>query len=123
MKSSRDQAAMSRPSAAYEEDLAYIHDVGYDFHARGLAPALLKFLEGAGVAGSGVGDLGCGSGIWARALQEAGYQPVGVDISPAMIALARRRVPGGRFHVASFLDFELPPCRAITALGEVLCFQ
>jgi SAM-dependent methyltransferase len=52
----------------------------------------------------------------------ANYQPVGIDISPAMIALARQRVPSGEFHVASFLDFPLPPCGAITALGEVVCY-
>jgi hypothetical protein len=39
-----------------------------------------------------------------------------------MIELARQRVPSGEFHVASFLDFPLPRCSAITALGEVVCF-
>src|SRR5262249_38306310 len=52
----------------------------------------------------------------------AGYDVVGVDQSRAMIRLARRRAPRARFHVASFLDFDLPHCRAITALGEVLFF-
>jgi len=113
---------MKRSSDAYGDDLAYIHNVGYDFHARGLAPALLKLLEKARLAGSVIVDVGCGGGIWAEQLAKAGYQPVGIDISPAMIALARQRVPSGEFHVASFLDFPLPRCRAITALGEVVCF-
>jgi SAM-dependent methyltransferase len=106
----------------YAEDLAYIHDRGYDFHARGLAAGLLNLLDAADLTNKTVVDLGCGSGIWAAALDQAGYRPVGVDISPAMIALARLRVPGGEFHVASFLDVELPACRAITALGEVVCY-
>ena len=44
---------------------------------------------------------------------------VGLDISPAMIEIARRRVPEAEFHVQSFLQFRLPTCRAVTALGEV----
>ncbi len=113
---------MKRSSNAYGDDLAYIHNVGYDFHARGLAPALLALLEKARLNSSVVVDVGCGGGIWAQQLARAGYQPVGIDISPAMIALARQRLPNGDFHVASFLDFDLPPCGAITALGEVVCF-
>jgi SAM-dependent methyltransferase len=113
---------VTAPSSAYDEDLAYIHDVGYDFHARGLAPALLRLLKSI-PAGSVVVDLGCGSGIWAMQLAESGFHPVGVDYSAAMIAMASRRLPGGEFHVGSFLDFELPPCGAITALGEVVCYQ
>src|SRR5262245_51882423 len=113
---------MTQAATAYTEDLAYIHDAGYDFHARGLAPGVLAILKQAGLAGSMVVDLGCGSGIWAADLKRAGFRPVGVDISSAMIGLARRRVPQGEFHVASFLDFDLPPCGAITAFGEVLCY-
>jgi len=113
---------MRASSPAYTDDLAYIHDVGYDFHARGLASGLLEILNKARLSGSVVVDLGCGSGIWADQLQRAGYCSIGVDLSPAMIALAKRRCPKGEFHVASFLDFDLQPCGAITAFGEVLCY-
>ncbi len=114
---------MAATPLAFGDDLAYIHDAGYDFHARGLAPPVLAMLKPAGLAGSVVVDLGCGSGIWAAELQQAGYRPIGVDISPAMIALAKGRVPDGEFHVASLLDFDFPPCGAITSLGEVVCYQ
>jgi SAM-dependent methyltransferase len=105
-------------SPAYETDLAYVHDVGFGGFARGAAPGLLSLLRRAGVAGR-VMDLGCGGGIWARELADAGYQVVGVDISPAMIDLARRRVPEATFQVGSFLQFDIPFCGAVTALGEV----
>jgi SAM-dependent methyltransferase len=104
---------------AYASDLAYIHDQGFGAFAKGAAPGLLNLLCQNGIPNGRVVDLGCGSGIWARELTDAGYQVVGVDISPAMIELARRRAPEAEFHVKSFLRFRLPPCRAVTALGEV----
>lgn len=112
-----------RQSTAYGRDLAYVHDVGYGGFAHGCAEGLLKILGAAGIQDGCVVDLGCGSGIWAGHLHQAGYSPLGVDISPAMVDLARRRFPEAEFQVASFLRCKLPRCRAVTALGEVLCYQ
>jgi SAM-dependent methyltransferase len=106
-------------SKAYQEDLAYIHDTGFGDFARTSAPGILALLRQNGIRTGRVVDLGCGSGIWARELSDAGYKVVGVDISPAMIAHARQRVPEGEFHADSFLRFELPECGTVTALGEV----
>lgn len=103
---------------AYNSDLAYIHDVGFGDFATSAAPSLLAMLRRNRISRGLVVDLGCGSGLWARALAEAGYEVLGIDLSPAMIALARERVPAGRFEVGSLLDAELPPCVAVTALGE-----
>jgi SAM-dependent methyltransferase len=103
----------------YRDDLAYIHDTGFGGFARNSAPGLLNLLLKNGISDGLVVDLGCGSGIWARELADHGYDVVGVDISPAMIALARQRVPEAQFHAKSFLDFEMPACQAATALGEV----
>lgn len=106
-------------SAAYDTDLAYIHDRGYGGFARGAAPGLLETLREAGICQGLVVDLGCGSGIWGGELVQAGYSVVGADISPAMIELARRRVPQAQWHVAPLGQFPIPPCKAVTALGEV----
>ncbi len=108
---------------AYENDLAYIHDTGYGEFARKSAPGLLQLFRARGMTAGPVVDLGCGSGIWARALADAGYDVIGADLSPAMIELARRRVPEAAFHVHSFVGFPIPPCRAVTALGEVFNYQ
>ena len=105
-------------TAAYEEDLAYIHDVGYGAFAESAAQGILDLFRKEGLASGTVADLGCGSGIWARALDAAGYGVFGVDISAAMIALCRQRVPRGRFEVGSLFQVELPPCVAVTSLGE-----
>jgi SAM-dependent methyltransferase len=103
---------------AYGPDLAYAHDVGYGDFARDAAPDLLRRLGETRLAGGLVVDLGCGSGIWARALVDAGFEVVGVDVSADMLAIARERAPEARFVHASLLDAELPPCAAVTAISE-----
>ncbi len=65
-------------------------------------------------------DLGCGSGQWARELLRAGYRVLGIDISEAMIELAREKAPAAEFRVGSLFEAELPPCDAVTAVSEVL---
>ena len=90
---------------SYQHDLAYIHDTGFGDFARSSAPCLLQLFRKNGINDGLVVDLGCGSGIWAKALVDAGYQVVGVDKSPAMIEIARQRVPEATFHVASFVEF------------------
>jgi SAM-dependent methyltransferase len=107
--------------AAYHDDLAYIHDAGFGGFARGAAAGLLPLLRQAGIMSGRVIDLGCGSGIWAGALATAGYDVLGIDLSEAMVRMARQRVPQGEFRAESFLTAELPPCAAVTALGE--CFN
>lgn len=104
---------------AYKRDLAYVHDVGFGTFAGRTAPGVLSILRKPGVSNGLVVDLGCGSGLWARRLTEAGYGVLGVDISRDMIALARERAPKGSFRTGSFLDVNFPECVAITALGEI----
>jgi len=107
---------------AYQEDVAYIHDVGFDFFARGVAPELLQIFRRADITRGLVIDLGCGSGIWAAELIRAGYEVFGVDQSEAMIRLARKKAPQAKFVRSSYLDVQLPPCDAVTSLGECLCY-
>ncbi len=105
----------------YHEDLAYVHDSGFGAFARESAPGLLAILRRRGICEGLVVDLGCGSGIWARLLCDAGYSVLGIDLSRAMIRIARKRAPEAGFRVGSFLDARLPKCDAVTSLGE--CFN
>src|SRR5262245_24727444 len=106
-------------SDAYRDDLAFIHDAGFDHFARHAAAVLVERLQAEGMTGGRVIDLGCGSGILSRAIADAGFDVLGIDLSPAMVALARERVPAGEFRVGSYLTEELPPCVAVAAVGEV----
>ena len=64
--------------------------------------------------------MGCGSGLWAQELVKSGYQTIGIDISPAFIDIARKRVPQAEFRVDSIFNAEIPPCNAVTSIGECL---
>jgi SAM-dependent methyltransferase len=104
----------------YDVDLAYIHDTGFTRFVNRAAPGLLRLLRQEGIGTGLVVDAGCGSGVWARVLTDHGYTALGIDISRAMIRLARQRAPAAKFKVASFLDAEIPSCDAVTSIGECL---
>lgn len=107
----------------YERGLAQVHDAGFGAFARAAAPVIIRRLREAGMDDGLVVDLGCGSGILAAELIEAGYDVLGVDVSGSMIAIARRRAPEGRFLRAALNDADLPPCVAVTAVGEILSYS
>jgi SAM-dependent methyltransferase len=106
---------------AYQDDLAYIHDAGFGGSARNAAALLLEELRRGGWNRGLVIDLGCGSGILSEQLAAGGFDVLGIDISAALVGLARQRVPNGRFRVESLLTAELPRCVAVAAVGE--CFN
>jgi SAM-dependent methyltransferase len=103
---------------AYDRDLAYIHDTGFTGFVRKAAPGLLRLLRQNRIFGGRVVDAGCGSGVWARELSERSYDVLGIDISAHMVRLARRQAPAAKFRIGSFLSAELPPCDAVTSIGE-----
>jgi SAM-dependent methyltransferase len=107
----------------YRDDLAYIHDAAFGYFARSAAPVLLEALQARGMRSGLVVDLGCGSGILAAKISAAGYDVLGVDLSAAMIALARERVPKGEFRQESLFTAALPSCVAITAIGECINYR
>ncbi|MEU2060405.1 class I SAM-dependent methyltransferase [Streptomyces sp. NPDC013455] len=60
--------------------------------------------------GSRVLDVGSGTGRpTARTLTEAGHRVLGVDVSPVMVELAARQVPGAEFRLADIRETPLDP--------------
>lgn len=104
----------------YGEDQASIHHREFGDLAATAAELVLAELRAAGHLAGTVVDLGCGSGILARAVTDAGYRVVGVDLSADMVELARAVAPKAELRVASVHDVEIPPAVAVTAIGEVL---
>jgi len=67
------------------------------------------FAELVRAAGAGpVADIGCGPGHVAAYLHDLGLNAFGVDLSPEMIAVARRSYPGLRFDEGSMTELDLP---------------
>lgn len=65
-----------------------------------------------------VADIGCGPGRITGHLRSLGVDAFGVDLSPEMVAVARREHPGLRFEVGSMPDLDLPDA----SLGGVLAW-
>ncbi|MUG97301.1 methyltransferase domain-containing protein [Scytonema sp. UIC 10036] len=107
----------------YKEDLAFIHDVGFSDYALKSAPGILEILKQNNIKEGLIVDLGCGSGLSAQEFVKANYQVFGVDISESMIDIARTRVPEAKFQVGSLFQTEIPPCHAVTSIGECLNYQ
>ncbi|MFD0022238.1 class I SAM-dependent methyltransferase [Streptomyces sp. NPDC058382] len=70
--------------------------------------ALALFADLVRTAGGGpVADVGCGPGRITAHLSGLGADAFGIDLSPAMIEVARRDHPGLRFEVGSMTDLDL----------------
>jgi ubiquinone/menaquinone biosynthesis C-methylase UbiE len=70
---------------------------------------LLSQIEAAGTEAAKIVDIGCGTGkpvCWA--LAGAGHDVLGIDISSAMIAAARERVPAAKFEQTDIRNFSPP---------------
>jgi SAM-dependent methyltransferase len=64
-----------------------------------------ELLHGGG--GGPVADIGCGPGYVTGYLRDAGVDVFGIDLSPEMIAIARRDHPDLRFQVGTMTDLAL----------------
>ncbi|MFJ3810190.1 class I SAM-dependent DNA methyltransferase [Streptomyces sp. NPDC090073] len=81
---------------------------------RGLITVFAELATANGTAP--VADLGSGPGYVTALLQERGVPAFGVDVSPAMVSLAREAHPQLRFHVGSMTSLDLPEA----TLGGIL---
>jgi SAM-dependent methyltransferase len=95
---------------SYDTDAA-----GYAEQVRGLLDempylraSLASFAEQVHGAGGGlVADVGCGPGYVTGHLHDAGLDVLGIDLSPEMVAIARRDFPDVRFEVGTMTDLDL----------------
>jgi SAM-dependent methyltransferase len=103
-------AWLSDTRSSYDTDAS-----GYAEQVRGLLgdkpylrASLAVFAELVHGAGGGpVADVGCGPGYVTAHLHDAGVDAFGIDLSPEMIAIARRDYPDLRFEVGNMTDLDL----------------
>jgi 2-polyprenyl-3-methyl-5-hydroxy-6-metoxy-1,4-benzoquinol methylase len=83
--------------------------------------ALLSDLGMLELTGMSVLDAGCGTGMLAELFFVLGADRIaGVDASPLAVEQASHRCPGGRFEVASLLDFDVDEQFDISCCIDVL---
>ncbi|MGA4953469.1 class I SAM-dependent DNA methyltransferase [Streptomyces lydicamycinicus] len=107
---------------AFYDAVATDYDAHFRDHlaARPMDRAVLAgFAEHVRAADAGpVADLGCGPGRVTAHLAGLGLPVFGVDLSPQMVALARRIHPRLRFEVGAMTGLELPD----GALGGIVAW-
>ena len=119
---------MTRPADDPNVDYKVLVRDGYDRCAQRYAdsrlekpPPELALLTEKLPPGAAVLDIGCGCGlpVCRELARHAGV--TGIDISPAMIALARRNVPAGTFACGDIMNAEFPDSSfdAVTAFYSV----
>ncbi|MFI1283643.1 class I SAM-dependent methyltransferase [Streptomyces sp. NPDC020858] len=124
-----ESSYLSSVRASYDAvAVDYARLVGPDLAGKPLDRAMLAaFAEcvrgdggsgGGGGGGRAVADLGCGPGRVTAHLDGLGVRTFGVDLSPAMVAVARRTYPGLRFEVGSMAALDV----ADGVLGGVLAW-
>ena len=106
---------MTQQDDYWNPDLAGDYDRIADFYADAYADDLVRtpfdqalldrFAE---LVHGPVCDLGCGPGYVAAYLCLHGVQAFGIDLSPRMIDLARRRYPAIPFQVGDLRALDLP---------------
>ncbi len=105
----------------YREDLAYVHDRGFGFHADNCAPGLLALLEPVRERRGLVLEIGCGSGLLTKYLVGAGHRVIATDASPAMLDLTRGAVAGAeRIETLVLPDDPVPAVDAVVGVGHAL---
>jgi SAM-dependent methyltransferase len=79
---------------------------------------LAAFAEQVRAGGGGqVADLGCGPGRVTIHLESLGLDAYGIDLSPRMVAVARRSHPHLRFEVGSMTDLDIEDAALAGALA------
>jgi SAM-dependent methyltransferase len=83
----------------------------------------VRVLKSAAIPIRRVVDVGCGDGSLTVALLKEGFDAIGIDASPELIAIARANEPTGHFINASVYDAEIPESDAVVSIGEVLSYH
>jgi SAM-dependent methyltransferase len=111
-------ATVSRMVDAWLSDTRSSYDTdasGYADQVRGLLDGRPYLRSSLGVfaelvledGGGPVADIGCGPGHVTDHLRGAGVDVFGIDLSPEMVAIARRDHPDLRFEVGTMTDLDL----------------
>jgi SAM-dependent methyltransferase len=97
------------PEGSYEKsariyDLLYVGTGIKDYHAE--TDQLRRIIDESSPRAKALLDVACGTGAHLAELRQW-YEVEGADLSPAMLAVARERLPGVRLHEADMRTLDL----------------
>ena len=75
------------------------------------------------VSGTKAVDFGCGTGRSTRYVRQLGFEVIGIDISPEMIARARELDPAGDYRLIAGDDFSGLPEGQIDLISSLFTFD
>ena len=108
--------------AMYSEVFCKVYnEFGWNYYPEIFGQQLLQWLGGQNLKPKTVMDLGCGTGILCRILQDAGIRAAGMDFSAGMIQIAQGENPDISFEVADMITFR--PAQQfdlVTCTGDAL---
>jgi SAM-dependent methyltransferase len=67
-------------------------------------------------------DLGCGSGTFLELCNHKNVNCIGVDISEAMIQIAKKKVPNANLVISDIFKYSIPNCNMVSIIGEIISF-
>ena len=79
---------------------------GWNYYPEAFGQQLLKWLREQDLHPQTAMDLGCGTGVLCRILQDAGIEAAGMDFSSGMVAIARSEHPDIPFEVADMITYR-----------------
>lgn len=87
------------------DDIAkeYAERFFYDTSDNKYIDAFLQSLDGVKIL-----DVGCGNGQDCKYISEKGFDVNGIDLSLGMLAIAKEKVPNGKFEVMDIADITYP---------------
>lgn len=87
------------------DDIAkeYAEEFFYDISDNKYIDFFLQSLDGIKIL-----DAGCGNGKDCKYISEKGFEVNGIDLSVGMLAIAKKRVPNGKFEVMDIADITYP---------------
>ena len=91
------------------ERLSRVYDAGWSDFTQQYVPFIQGFLCDRGLEKARILDLACGTGVLALGLAKLGHTVRGIDISPEMVRIARRKsagVTGVSFEIGDMRDFK-----------------
>lgn len=101
-----DNTRAGYDSVAAKYAATFFHELNHKPLDRELLTRLVSLVGNLGP----ICDMGCGPGQIARFLQDHGAQALGVDLSPGLIAEARRLSPAIEFSTGNMIALEVPDC-------------